>query len=267
MLRMVSFSVVRLRRPLRDLSPPLPRYGCAVETQRKESLLDKVTRPDRDYELMLILLPDMPEEDNQAAIDKVRSYITAVNAEITETLTDSPWGRRRLAYTIRYENVDYRDGFYVVIHFTSQPNVIGEIERELKLDTNVIRYLLVMDDPKAGEKITEQPEAVAAAAVDETEAAPTPADETVAEAPATETTTDETVAEAPAVETTTDADEAPATETSTEAVEETPAETEPEAAADTETETAVEETAEAIEGEEEPAPADGVEAEVATKES
>jgi small subunit ribosomal protein S6 len=257
MLRMVSFSVVRLRRSLRDLSPPLPRYGCAVETQRKESLLDKVTRPDRDYELMLILLPDMPEEDNQAAIDKVRRYITDVNAEITETLTDSPWGRRRLAYTIRYENVDYRDGFYVVIHFTSQPNVIGEIERELKLDTNVIRYLLVMDDPKAGEKITEQPEAVAAAASEETEATPATDEETAAETPVSGTTTAE------------EAVEAPATGSAVEADAEAPAETETDVAADTETETetAVEETAEAIEGEEEPAPADGVEAEVATKES
>lgn len=224
-----------------------------METQRKESLLDKVTRPDRDYEMMLVLIPDMPEEDTQAAIDKIRGYITDVNAEITATLTDSPWGRRRLAYTIRYESVDYRDGFYVVIHFTSQPSVIGEIERELKLDTNVIRYMIVMDDPKAGEKVTEQPEAVTAEASEETDAAPAEA-ATAEEAPADEPTAAEEANEAPAAE-------------SSESVEEAAVDTEPEVVAADESDDAVSQTAEAIEGEEEPAPADGVEAEVATKES
>lgn len=213
----------------------------------RKPLLDNVTRPARDYEMMTILIPDMAEEDTQAALEKVRGYITDVNAEISNVLTDSPWGRRRLAYTIRHEGVDYRDGFYSVIHFTAQPNTIGEIERELKLDTNVIRYLLVMDDPKAGEKVQEQPETEAAA----TEDAP-------AEAPAeAATTTQETAA----TEETPAAEEAPVAE----AAQEAPANDE---TADTETEAAVEETAETIEGEEEPAPADGAEAEaVETKES
>lgn len=207
-----------------------------VETQRKEPLLDNVTRPARNYEMMTILLPDMADEDTQAALDKVRGYITDVNGEITEANTESPWGRRRLAYTIRHESVDYRDGFYVLIRFTAQPTAINDIEREMKLDTNVIRYLLVMDDPKAGEKVTEQPQAAAEEA-----------GETATEAPA---------AEAPAAETT----EAPAEASAETATNEAPAER-------AETATAVEETAEAIEGEEEPAPADGAETEEDTKES
>lgn len=181
--------------------------------------MDNVSQLTRDYELMAILLPDMAEEDTQAEIARVTGFLTDVQANVTETLTDSPWGRRRLAYAVRHEGVDYRDGFYIVIHFSALPTAIADIERELKLDTNVIRYLLVIDDPKAGEKVIEQPETAE-----------------------TQANTDQAEAEAPQVE-----DEVAQT-----AAEETPVD-----AAPTGTEAAVVETAETIEGEEEPAPANG----------
>jgi small subunit ribosomal protein S6 len=195
--------------------------------------LDTATRHPRDYELMAILLPDMSEEDNQAALAKVSGYVTDVKAEIKNTLVDSPWGRRRLAYAIRHDGVDYRDGFYAVMHFSALPTSISDIERELKLDTNVIRYLLVSDDPKAGEPTVAQPEG--------TEGAPAEAPATATEAPAEEAPATETAAEAaPVAEPTTEA--APVAEVET-----------------SETEAAVEDTAEVVEGEDEPAPADGVE--------
>lgn len=189
--------------------------------------MDTVSQQTRDYELMAILIPDMAEEDTQAQIDRVNGFITAVDGEVTETLVDSPWGRRRLAYTIRHEGVDYRDGYYVVFHFTATPGRISDIERELKLDTSVIRYLLVMHDPKAGEQVDPQEQGVA----DEQAEEPAPTGEPT-QAPA----------EQPEV----------ADEPAQEASEETPVE-----APASGTEAAVVETAEAIEGEEEPAPANG----------
>lgn len=224
---------------------PRPFSAVAEQVTRwkpegRNSLLDTVNRLPRDYELMVILLPDMADEDNQAALGKVTGYVTDVNAEVKETLTDSPWGRRRLAYTIRHEGVDYRDGFYAVMHFSALPGSIGDIERELKLDTSVIRYLLVSDDPKAGEKNTGQPEGETAATTAE-DAVPQVEDE------ASETAAEETPVDAPASGT-----EAAVVE-------------EPAAA---ETTAAVEDAAEAIEGEEEPAPADGADgAETDDKES
>ncbi len=106
----------------------------------------------REYELMVILLPDQPEADTQAAIDSIVGYITDQQGEITSLSADSPWGRRRLAYTIRHDGVDYRDGFYILSYFSALPAAITDIERELKLDTRVIRYLLLTNDPTRGEK-------------------------------------------------------------------------------------------------------------------
>lgn len=194
---------------------------------------------------MTVLIPELSEEDNQAALTRVSSYITDATGEITETLTDSPWGRRRLAYTIRSRNVDYRDGYYVVTHFSATPNSITDIERELKLDTNVMRYLIVMDDPLAGEKDTGQ---APAEGTSESEDAREPAASTestpaeATEAPATESSPAEVVETDPAPAAA-EAEEAPATEQAQSDSDET-------------IEAETEEAAGIVEGEENPAPAD-----------
>jgi small subunit ribosomal protein S6 len=115
---------------------------------------------------MVIFIPDLSDEEVTEQIERVTGYLTAQNATITNVNSDSPWGRRRIAYTIRFNSVDYRDGVYVVIHFEAVPSVITEIERDLKLDTRVMRYLLVLNDPTIVEEEEE--------AGDESEAVETP---------------------------------------------------------------------------------------------
>ena len=154
----------------------------------------------REYELLAILLPDQGEEETQTAIDKMLGYVTDANGTVDSVNVDSPWGRRRLAYTIRHEGVDYRDGHYVLAYITALPSAIAEIERELKLDTNVIRYLLLIHDPEMGEKFDES----AIEEGDEVEEAASeeaPAEEAAAEeAPAEEGAAEETPAEEAAAE-------------------------------------------------------------------
>jgi len=137
------------------LSPPGrigPEQDPAIrgETHREGFFLASYARDPRAYELMVILLPDLADEDLTGAIDRVSGYITDVTGSIKEILTDSPWGRRRLAYSIRFNSQDYRDGMYVIWHFDLEPSRMTEIERELKLDVRVIRYLVVHDDPRWG---------------------------------------------------------------------------------------------------------------------
>lgn len=232
------------------LSPPEPMDGLTVGTQRKESLLANVTREPRAYELMSILVPDMQDEDTQAAIGRISGYITQATGEVTQTLVDSPWGRRRLAYTMRFGNVDYRDGFYVLSRFNASPNAINDIERDLKLDTGVIRYLLVIDDPKAGEQANNQ-DAVEtsneAASAASTEGSPQ-GQRTASEPATSESQESAGVTPAAATPEAEPAQEAPA------------ARQEPVETSDRFIEETTEEVAEHIEGEENPAPADAPEA-------
>jgi small subunit ribosomal protein S6 len=105
-------------------------------------------RAPRKYELMTILHPEVDEESLPGELDRINGYITEVGGELIESLRDSPWGRRRLAYPIRSGGKDVRDGHYTVWHFELSPTKVTELERELKLNTQVIRYIVVSWEPK-----------------------------------------------------------------------------------------------------------------------
>jgi small subunit ribosomal protein S6 len=90
----------------------------------------------RDYELMVVLDPNLDESAIEAMNTRIQSQITqrGGTSEIVEG-----WGRRRLAYPIGR----YRDGFYVLSRLQLPSNAAVEIERALKLNESVIRHLLV----------------------------------------------------------------------------------------------------------------------------
>lgn len=105
-------------------------------------------RAPRGYELMTVLHPEVPEESLPGELERISGFIGAAGGEMIETLQDSPWGRRRLAYPIRSGGRDVRDGYYTVWHFNLGPHRVTDLERELKLDTQLIRYIIVNWEPK-----------------------------------------------------------------------------------------------------------------------
>lgn len=103
----------------------------------------------RTYEMMAVLAPDIAEAEMPGALERLSGYITTAGGEVSELITTSPWGRRRLAYEIR----DYRDGFYALYHFTLDPANIGELERELRLNNQVLRSLVVSYTPPRPKRV------------------------------------------------------------------------------------------------------------------
>jgi small subunit ribosomal protein S6 len=93
----------------------------------------------RSYELGFILHPDVEQEDVTSAVDKVKQYVTAGSGEVTSV---DVWGRRELAYPIRRQQY----GTYVFLQAQIAPQAIDELERNLKLDEEILRYLLVRSD-------------------------------------------------------------------------------------------------------------------------
>lgn len=148
-------------------------------------------RDPRLYELLTILSPDVPEEDLTAQVDRLAAYVTNVGGTIQESIRESPWGRRRLAYPIRHDGRDVRDGYYTLFHIELAPHRLEDVERELKLNPNLMRYLLtsytpVPIDPRAieeAEAAAEEAaaEAYAAAQAEAARAASAPSAETAAE--------------------------------------------------------------------------------------
>lgn len=148
----------------------------------------------RFYELMVITAPEGTPEELLATVDQITGYITTAGGSILRANSDSPWGRRRLAYPIRYQSTDVRDGFYTLIHLEMAPDKVIEVERDLKLNDRLMRYMVIQLD---GEPVF--PEPVEEEAGESTEAdGEVPAAEEGAETTteATAETTEETAPEA-----------------------------------------------------------------------
>jgi small subunit ribosomal protein S6 len=103
----------------------------------------------RQYEMMYILHPQLSDEDLTASIDQVGRYVTNLGGEFSQVIREAPWGRRRLAYTIRHNGQDLRDGFYVLSYFgLENTRQLAQLERAMNLNDRVVRYLIVKYDEK-----------------------------------------------------------------------------------------------------------------------
>lgn len=90
----------------------------------------------RDYELVFIIKPEIENEDVTGVVEQVSQFVRSADGEVTSV---DVWGRRVLAYPIG----DYREGTYVSVQAKLPPAAIADLERNLKLSEELIRYLLV----------------------------------------------------------------------------------------------------------------------------
>lgn len=180
------------------------------------------------YEMMLLLRPDLGQEDIDAALERVQEILRRQDGEIVHV---DVWGKRRLAYEIE----DHREGHYTLFHYEATPEAVRELERLLKLDERVLRYLVVRAEKPEFEPPAEEEEAEAGETrAPEEEATASPA--AAGEAPETSVTAEteaapaETPVESPAApaaaeaagDVTESGEEEPAPETETPAEAETP---------------------------------------------
>jgi small subunit ribosomal protein S6 len=84
------------------------------------------------YELMVILNPEIDERLVPAALDKFLKVITADGGSIDNV---DIWGKRRLAYEIQKKT----EGVYAVVAFTATSAATQELDRQLKLSEQVMR--------------------------------------------------------------------------------------------------------------------------------
>jgi small subunit ribosomal protein S6 len=145
---------------------------------------------------MSISVPDGTPEELIETADAISGYVTAAGGRIIRTSNESPWGRRRLAYPIRHNSADLRDGFYTLYHFEIQPEGIEGIEREIRLNERIIRHLLLTlnSEPIF---VEEEEEAAEGEAAEGDEAAAQTAEGTDTAAPAAEAATEPAEAAAP----------------------------------------------------------------------
>lgn len=90
------------------------------------------------YEIMYILSATLDDEARKNEIEKLHGILTADKVQVKEV---KEWGLRDFAYPMKKQT----KGYYVVLKVSAEPGSLDEFNRLAKLDSNVIRFLITVD--------------------------------------------------------------------------------------------------------------------------
>ena len=90
----------------------------------------------RNYELVLVLKPELTDEAQDGFLQKVARWLTEKGGTVAQT---DKWGRKKLAYPLR----QFMEGVYVLTRFSAEPPLVREVEKNLRLSEEVLRHLVV----------------------------------------------------------------------------------------------------------------------------
>lgn len=90
----------------------------------------------RRYELMMIVTDTIEEDAAKAAVEKAKDVLTKQGGTL---LDEAWWGRRKLAYEINKRD----HGYYAVLDLEGTTETVNELERQLKISDDVVRFKTV----------------------------------------------------------------------------------------------------------------------------
>jgi small subunit ribosomal protein S6 len=90
-----------------------------------------------EYELVYVARPELPADDLEKLSEKVQGLISG--GEGGRVLVSEDWGRRKMAYQIQ----KHEHGHYVYINFVGGANLPLQVERKLRIDDKLLRYMTV----------------------------------------------------------------------------------------------------------------------------
>ncbi len=96
------------------------------------------------YETVFILTPVLSDEQTKEAVEKIKGILTQAGAEV---FSEESWGLRKLAYPIDKKST----GFYGMVEFKAEPDVIKNYELQLRRDERVLRYITVKNEKYAAQ--------------------------------------------------------------------------------------------------------------------
>ena len=94
------------------------------------------------YELMFIADPELDERGLKKLTEQYLELVTKEGGSVENT---DIWGRRKLAYEIDGKT----EGNYVVVNYTTTPEVSAELDRVLNLNESVVRTKILRKDAKS----------------------------------------------------------------------------------------------------------------------
>ncbi len=109
----------------------------------------------RQYETMVLLSPELTDETVEEKISGFEKKVTEGGGEI---LNVDRWGKKRLAYPIQRQ----RHGIYFIVTYHSEPEVVADIERDMRINEETWRYMTVRMDEVLLRKLEKNAKSAAA---------------------------------------------------------------------------------------------------------
>ena len=112
------------------------RQCLKEENMVAEKTITKPSALIRDYELVLIINPGLSDDTANATVDTLKQFITTRGGTVVEV---APWGKKKLSYPIKH----HLEGNYVLFKIQMTAALSKELEAQIRISENVIRFLVV----------------------------------------------------------------------------------------------------------------------------
>lgn len=101
------------------------------------------------YELTYIINPVISDDHTKNLVRRVNKFIEENDGSVLEV---DEWGNQRLSYSIDKK----RSGYYVNMYFKAPGTLIGQLERNMRIEDNILRFLTLRMDAKMMRHYNEQ---------------------------------------------------------------------------------------------------------------
>ncbi|MCR4781692.1 MAG: 30S ribosomal protein S6 [Lachnospiraceae bacterium] len=91
------------------------------------------------YELALVVNAKIEDDARTAVVEKAKEYVARYGGAVSDV---EEAGKKKLAYEIQKMS----EGYYYFIHFDAEGNVPSQVESEIRIMDNVLRFLCVRAD-------------------------------------------------------------------------------------------------------------------------
>ena len=98
----------------------------------------------RHYELTYILPASFTTDESAKVHDKIAKLLTKLKGKI---VSKEDWGKQSFAYKIKLHGKTFTEGIYTHLIIELDRKHVAQVERELLLDQQLLRYLLVIEQP------------------------------------------------------------------------------------------------------------------------
>ena len=102
------------------------------------------------YETVFILTPVLSDQQMKETVEKFKDLLTAQGAEI---INEENWGLKKMAYPIQKKST----GFYGLLEFKAEPQVIEKLEVAYRRDERVLRFITVKNEKYAAQYAERRP--------------------------------------------------------------------------------------------------------------